>query len=183
MYATAGARWLRPLGVAVLLLAAAACSDDPPQAGAVKTPTPSAQSSTPTPTETPVEQQVEAAVRAYYAELTRAAQTNDTSTLKTMVAVGCPCYRAIRVIDGDRKRGETTPDAIFQLVSVQVHDVIASSASAETRTRDSAYRVLDRTGAVIDRIDAARTHLDLALIRNADGQWKVTNLFDLESSG
>jgi hypothetical protein len=181
MHVTTGTRWLRSLVIAVTLLGAAACSSDPPPAGSVGTPTPTLSSSTPTPTVTPVAQQVEDAVRAYYAELTRAAQTNDTSRLKPMLAKSCPCYRAVRVIDGNGRRGETTPDAAFQLTSVRVHDVIAQSASAETRTQDAAYKVFDHSGVAIDRIDAAQTHLDLSLIRTASGQWIVANLFDLES--
>src|SRR3954466_8045993 len=99
MHVTAGARWARSVVVVALMMGAAACSGDPPPAGAVKTPTPTMHSTTPTPTETPVAEQVETAVRAYYAELTRAAQTNDTSKLKTMLMKSCPCYRAVRVID------------------------------------------------------------------------------------
>jgi hypothetical protein len=186
MHVATGTRWVRSLVIVTLLLGAAACSSDPTPAGSVtpSSPTPSndTPSSSPSPTETPVEQQIEAAVRAYYAELTRAAQTNDTSKLKTMLAKSCPCYRAVRVIDANRRRGETTPDAVFDLVSIRIHDIVASSASAETRTKDSAYSVLDGSGSKIDRIGATRTHLDLALIKGTTGQWTVTNTFDMETS-
>jgi hypothetical protein len=74
------------------------CSDpDQPSTLPSDTPTPTSSSASPTPS-TP-EQEIEAAVRAYYAELQRAAQTNDTSVLKTMSTKGCPCYRPVRVID------------------------------------------------------------------------------------
>jgi hypothetical protein len=184
MHFITGTRAVRSLAIVALLLGAAACSGSPPPPGAViaSTPTPQTSTPAPSPTATPVDQQIETAVRAYYAELTRAAQTNDTSKLKTMLAKSCPCYRAVRVIDGNRRRGETTPDATFELISVRVHDVVASSASAETRTQDSFYKVFDRSGAAIDRIGATRTHLDLALIKNAAGQWSVTNTFDMENS-
>ena len=179
MHATAGARWLRPLGVAVLLLAAAACSDDPPPAGAVKTPTPSVQSSTPTPTETPVEQQVEAAVRAYYAELTRAAQTNDTSTLKTMLMKSCPCHNAVRILEHNTKVGRTTPDAAFSLHSVKVHDITGKAASAEVRYDVTGYDVLGRDGSVETHVAAQTSHLDLSLLEVGQA-WLVANIFDLE---
>ena len=63
------------VALVVIALTGAGCSDDPPEAGGLpsNSPSPSSTSSSPTPA-TP-EEQVEAAVRAYYAELTRAART------------------------------------------------------------------------------------------------------------
>ena len=179
MHGTAGTRWLRSLGIAVLLLAATACSGDPPPAGAVDTPTPSVQSSTPSPTPTPVEQQVEAAVRAYYAELTRAAQTNDTSVLKKMLRKTCPCYRAVRVIEAGARQGESTPDAKWTLKSVRVHDITGMAAVAEVNYQVSAYDVVDKSGVVIDHIGSRSSHLDLSLIQSGT-PWVVANIFDLE---
>ena len=176
---TAGTRWLRPLGVAVLLLAAAACSNDPPPAGAVRTSTPSVQSSTPTPTATPVEQQVEAAVRAYYAELTRAAQTNDTSTLKTMLMKSCPCHNVVRILEHNTQVGRTTPDAAFSLHSVKVHDITVKAASAEVRYDVSGYDVLRRDGSAKKDVAAQSSHLDLSLLEVGQA-WLVANVFDLE---
>ncbi len=54
-------------------LALVSCTDDP-KAGSVGTPSPTASSSS-SPTPSTPEAQIEAAVRAYYAELTKAAQT------------------------------------------------------------------------------------------------------------
>lgn len=169
--------------VIICLVLAAGCSSDPDKPGTISTSTPKVTSASPTPTETPVESQVEAAVRAYYAELTVAAQSNDSGQLSKMILKGCPCYRSVRVINGNRRRGETTPEANFALVTVKIHDVHAGSALAETRTRDSAYDVLDQSGKVIDRVDAARTHLDLSLVRKPSGAWVLANAFDLEPSG
>ncbi len=68
-------------GLALILgLALVSCTDDP-KPGTVGTPTATPSSSTPSPTPSTPEAQIEAAVRAYYAELTKAAQTNDTSEL------------------------------------------------------------------------------------------------------
>ncbi len=66
------------------------CSGDEPEAGRL-TPTPTSSSPTsidPSPTPTTPEQQVEAAVRTYYAELTRAAQTEDISRTSTTSDLG-----------------------------------------------------------------------------------------------
>jgi len=178
MHGTAGTRWLRSLGVAVLLLAAAACSGDPPPAGAVDTPTPSVHSSTPTPTPTPVEEQVEAAVRAYYAELTRAAQTLDTTTLRTMSRAGCPCSGSVRSIDKTRRIGHKIPDAAWTVEKLQVHDVIAQTAGAEVWYRVAAYQVLDGQGQVINQFPQRDKHVDLTLLTEGS-RWRISNVFDL----
>jgi hypothetical protein len=182
MHVTTGTRWVRSLMIVTLVLGAAACSSDPPPAGAVKTSTPTASSATPTPTPsvTPVDQQIEAAVRAYYAEIVRAARTDDTSTLQTMVAKSCPCYRTVNVIDKNRRQGEQTPKLAIDLQMVTVHDVVAGSGSAEVKTVDSAYDVLDGSGKFVEHIASARTHLDLSLVRTASGAWIVANFFNLE---
>ena len=179
MRAPAGT-WLRTgagllLGVALF----AGCSDDDPQAGELTpTPTTSSTTATPTPSATTPEQQVEGAVRTYYAELTKAAQTNDTTTLKTLTTKGCPCFRAAGVIDKNREQGETTPDASFVPTSVRIHDLEETTAGAEVRTEDSAYDVM-RDGEVVDHIAAVKTHLDLSLIKTTDGHWVIANEVNL----
>ena len=156
------------------------CSDpDEPSTLPSDTPTPTNSSASPTPS-TP-EQEVEAAVRAYYAELQRAAQTNDTSVLKTMSTKGCPCYRPVRVIDRNGKRGLTTPEAVFTVTSVRVHDLEGRSAVAEVKTIDGAYEVLDSQGAVIGEVPAREHFLDLTLVQKEKDRWIVVNEFDLMS--
>jgi hypothetical protein len=180
MHGTAGTRWLRALGVAVLLLAASACSGDPPPAGAVKSPTPSVTSTTPTPSPsaTPVEQQVELAVRAYYAELTRAAQTLDTTTLRTLTRASCPCTGSARSIDATRKIGHKIPQASWIVQRLRVHDLIAQSAGAEVWYLVAAYQVLDSQGEVINRFPRREKHVDLTLLTQGSS-WRISNVFDL----
>lgn len=178
MHRTAGTRWLRSLGVAVLLMAATACSGDPPPAGAVDTPTPSVQSSTPSPTATPVEEQVEAAVRAYYAELTRAIQTGDTSRLRGMLLKNCPCYGSVSSIDKLAAKNQQAPGAQIDVVGLKAHDVIAQSASAEVSYTVTAYNLIGQGGNVLNHIAARRDHVDLSLIRRDNG-WLVANVFNL----
>jgi hypothetical protein len=170
--------WLRAGLAAVLGLALfAGCTDDP-KPGTLKTPTAMPTSTTASTTATTPEAEVEATVRAYYVELTRAAQTNDTSKLKTMTTRGCPCYRSVKVIEGNKKAGESTPDAVFLLTSIKVHDVTHDTGSAEVRTSDAAYDVM-RNGKTVDHIAAATTHLDLSLVRSEDGRWVIGNEFNL----
>jgi hypothetical protein len=174
-----GSVLLRSLVIAVLALGAAGCSDDPEKPGTIPTPSPTESSTASTPTPTPVEAQVEAAVRTYYAELTRAAQTNDASRLKSMVMSSCPCYNAVKIIERNRREGETTPAARFTLRSAKVHDVNAKTAVAEVHYDVGAYDVLSRDGQVKTRIKAQSSHFDLSLLQ-VEGSWKVANVFDLE---
>jgi hypothetical protein len=169
-------RWAAGALVAAVVLAG--CSD-PDQPGTVPRTTPTPSTSSPSPSPTSTEDQVEAAVRAYYAELTRAVQTNDASMLKRMVARACPCYNAVKVVEGHAARGEMSPDTEYTLRSVRVHDVTGKLAAAEVRYRVNAYKVLDSSGNTIADIEAQRSHYDLSLAETKDG-WIIVNLFDLE---
>jgi hypothetical protein len=174
---------IRRPAVPVLVLAAlvsapgiVGCTGSDPQPATISTPptTPAAS----TPTATSPAQQVEAAVRAYYAELTHAAQTNETSVLKTLTTQGCPCYRSVGVITKNVAQGETTPDARFRVTFIKVHDLQATDAAAEVRTHGSAYDVM-RGSKVVDHVDATKSHLDLSLVKSSDGKWIIGNEFNL----
>ena len=163
------------------LLVVPACDDDPEQPGTLPTRsqslTPASTSASP---DTP-EEQVEAAVRAYYAELTRAAQTKDTSRLREMTTNGCPCRRPARIIDGFAKRGWSAPDAEFAVTLINVRDADSRQAVVEVKTADAPYSVVDRSGEVVDRIQSRTTHVDLSLISTTTGSWVIANEVDLEA--
>jgi hypothetical protein len=152
------------------------CTGSDPKPATISTPPTTPAPSTPSAT-SPA-QQVEAAVRAYYAELTHAAQTNDTSVLKTLTTKGCPCYRSVGVITKNVAQGEKTPDANFRVVSIRVHDLQSTDAAAEVRTHGSAYDVI-RGSKVVDHVDATNSHLDLSLVKSSDGKWIIGNEFNL----
>ena len=167
-------------GLTIILgLAVVSCTDEP-EPGTIDTPsaTPSSSSASPTPS-TP-EAQIEAAVRAYYAELTRAAQTNDTSKLATMVSRGCPCYGVVRAINKSETAGRTTPDAAWSVDSVRVHDIKGKTGLADVEYTVSAYDVINAKGKVIADYPETQSHVDLSLVAS-DGAWIIGNLFDLES--
>jgi hypothetical protein len=164
--------------IVTLVMGAAGCSNGPPPAGAVKSTTPTVETTTPSPTETPVEQQVEAAVRAYYAELTRAAQTLDTTNLKTLAEASCPCSGSAKSIDSTRKSGHRIPKASWTVRKLRVHDVIARSAGVEVWYRVASYTVLDGNGQVINRFPKRDKHVDLTLLNEGD-RWRLSNVFDL----
>jgi hypothetical protein len=162
------------------LLIVPGCTDDPEQPGTLPTRSPS-----PTPTTTSAspatpEEEVEAAVRAYYAELTRAAQTNDTEQLRGMVTRRCPCYRPIRVIESGAERGEITPDAEWTVTRLRVHDVEPGTALVEVEYEVSAYDVVDTSGDVLGHVGGQRSHFDLSLVKTGS-RWVISNLVNLEA--
>ena len=174
----------QPLALMTLLLAVsvglAACSEPTPAAKVPRSSaSPSTTTASPSPTKLTPAQEVEAAVRAYYAELTRAAQTNDTSRLKKLIHKNCPCYGAVRSIDATANRGRTTPDAAWTVREVKVHDVTEGLAGAEVRYTVHAYASRDGSGKVINRFPQQDAHFDLSLVRS-DGKWILSNLFNLE---
>jgi hypothetical protein len=156
------------------------CTGSDPTPATISTPPTPAPS---TPSATSPAQQVEAAVRAYYAELTRAAQTNDTSVLKTLTTKGCPCYRSVTVIDRNARRGYQTPDASFSVVGITVHDVEPKNAAAQVRTSEAPYDVIDKSDKKIGHVSTRRRFLDLSLVQAPSGQWIIANEFDLKGSG
>jgi len=157
------------------------CSDpDQPSTLSTDAPTPTSSSSSPSPSPETVEQEVEAAVRAYYAELTRAARTQQTARVKRLMATGCPCYQVAKAIDATRRSGRTTPDAAWEVQSIQVHDVEPGLAVAEVKYEVSAYRVLNEKNNVVDRYPRQQEHVDLSFVTFDEG-WIIGNLVDLES--
>jgi len=177
----AAGRLRRCVLAALVLGLVVACSDpDQPSTLPSDTPKPTSSSSSASPSPETVEQEVEAAVRAYYAELTRAAQTNDTTLLKTMSTKGCPCYRPVRVIERGMARGEITPNAEWTITSLKVHDIEDGLALAEVRYNVSAYDVVDESGELVAQVKAQSSHYDLSMVRT-DRRWIVGNVFDLES--
>jgi hypothetical protein len=158
---------------------ATGCSDpDPPGTLPKTSPVPVSSTASPSLTPSTPAQQVEAAVRTYYAHLTRASVTNDTRVLKTLTVTACPCYRAVQVIDAGAARGERAPDAKWNVDTVRVHDVIDTTAAAEVHYRVTGYDVLSSSGKVLAHIDPQTSHLDLSLVKTGHG-WVITNAFDL----
>lgn len=166
--------------LALLAAPLAACGGDSEQPTVLKPQDRASASASPSPSATGPAAEVEAAVRTYYEKLTAAAQSNDTRGLTALVAPACPCAQAIKVIKGNARKGQTTPDAEFVVQSVRPHDIEGGVAVAEVEYQASAYDVLGKNGDVISSIDAHRSHLDLSLVKSAAGTWVVTNVTDLE---
>lgn len=159
----------------------AGCSEEPGRAGTLPSrtasPTPTTTSASPTPTT--VEEQVEAAVRAYFAEVTHAAETNDTSRLRHLSTKGCPCYGYVRSFDKLRRQGKYLEGAVWTVDEIRVHDRIGDTALAEVRYTVSPYVARDKNARVLRRFDQQSRHLDFSMVRTEQG-WIVGNTFDLE---
>jgi hypothetical protein len=166
----------------VLGLLAAGCSSEPDQPATLPDGKPTAKSTSASPSPMTPEEEVEAAVHAYYAELTRAAQTNDTTVLRTLTTRGCPCFRPVNVIERNEAEGRRTPDASFAVSRLVVHELDGASASVEVKTVETAYRVINRADEVIGRVPARSNHLELSLVRSDKGAWIVANEFNLGGS-
>jgi hypothetical protein len=180
MHGCAESRWLRSLAIAVLLLGAAACNDDPPQAGAVQTPTPSVESSTPTPTptETPVEQQIESTMRAYFEAANRMFRSGDVSQLQSFSADSCPCRKITRDVAKVEAGGGRYEGTRYLVQRINVHDVIADSAAAEVTAKVPPYKVIGRSGRVLEDSSGGELHTDFSLIRQGE-RWVVSNAVNL----
>jgi hypothetical protein len=178
--------WLRRSGsarsagfVLALVVVAAGCTSEPDQPATLPEDTPTATSATASPRPMTPEQEVEAAVRAYYDELTRAAQTQETARLKGMMTRGCPCYGYVESIERTRRRGESAPAAAWSLRSVRIHHLEGATAAAEVEYRVEPYALLDGDGDEIRRFPARTGHVDLSLV-NSSGNWVIGNVFNLE---
>jgi hypothetical protein len=180
MHVTTGTRWVRSLMIVTLVLGAAACSGDPPPAGAVKTSTPTASSATPTPTPsvTPVDQQIEATMRAYFEAANSMFRTGQVSELESFSAASCPCRKITRdvakvVADGGRYKGTR-----YLVKRMTVHDVIADSAAVEVTAGVPPYKVISGSGRVLENSSGGELHTDFSLIREGT-RWVVTNAVNL----
>jgi hypothetical protein len=169
------------LGVALVAIAltGAGCSDDPPQAGRLPSdsPSPTSTSASPTP-ETP-EEQVEATMRAYFAETNKAFQTGDVRKLKAMSTAGCPCRRAAESIEKTIKSGGRFEGLRYDVTSIEVHDVDGGSALAEVRADLPPYKVFDGDGDVTEDSPGGTLHTDFSLSRSESGRWIIGNSLNL----
>jgi hypothetical protein len=175
-------------GTAVLagLLAAAgltACSGSDPKPGTLSpSPSPSTSNASPSPSATTPEQQIEAAVRAYYAELLKGVQTSDASGLRPLVTKSCPCFSAVKTLDENRAKGLSGPDAELTLASVEVHDVEKKLAGAKVDYSVGAYGLVNSNGDIVQQIKARHDVLDLTLVLAPGGSWRIANVANLDAS-
>ena len=176
----------RRSGVAVALAAGlmtvlSACSD-PAQPATLPSKSATATTAAPT-TSTPepptAEEEVEQFIRDYYAELTRAARTQDVSRLKKLSTRGCPCYVYVQAIRSSKSQGLTTPDVEWRAESVVVRVVNEADAVVGVQQVLEPYDALDRQGKVIEHYALQEAKVDFSLVKT-NGGWIIGNTVNLD---
>jgi hypothetical protein len=168
-------RWPAGALVAALVLTAA-CSDAPGKPAVL--PTASSTSSS-TSTSTPIARdpraEVEAFVRAYYAEVNRALVSGRTENLARYSTSDCSCRRLIAYIDSKFAGGKTLRNARFELSGFEVIDVTSQRADVGFVISAPAYEVLDGAGRVVERIDSNSAEEVMTLLKR-DQSWVVVTI-------
>lgn len=165
------------VGLALVALAAAGCTKE--HAGALPsvsaTPTATATSATPTTTATTPAQQIAAAARAYYAALTRAGATGDTTALRALVAPACDCRQSIDYIDQEHRAGHHFTTA-YRVDKVQTHDVANAAGAATVTVTYAPSKVVDAQGRTVRTIPGETAAGRDLVFRREGGRWLVTRV-------
>ena len=126
------------------------------------------------------EQQVEAAVRAYYAEVNRALSSGQTTQLAMLSHPQCSCRRLVTYIS-EKWEGGALRGARYELKLVKAHPPLGGVLSALVSYSVSAYDVLDRSGRVIEQVEGVEfSQKDVSLQRNAAGNLVFTRVVNLQ---
>ncbi len=171
-------------GTAVLagLLAAAgltACSGSDPKGGHISgSPTPSRSSASPSATATTPEQQVQATMTDYFDTTNEAITTGDVTELRSFSTSACPCRKAAKTIESTISSGGHFEDLRYEVTSIKVHDLGASTAGAEVVATLAPYKVFDGDGKVTEDSPGGELHTDYSLVRSGD-RWIIGNAVDL----
>lgn len=176
----------RQLALALALGAVlAACSDDgdkPQVLPSVTTPSPT-PSKSPAPSVSPTGSDasaagVEAFIKSYYAEINRAIETGDVSTLTSYSVPACPCRRLVESIR-EKTTGSRIQGGEFTLSTVSPHDVTPTLAGAEVLYDVAKAEVVKSDGRVIETVKAAPgARDDISVVRYND-RWLVSNVLIL----
>lgn len=163
---------------ALVLSALLGCSD--PKAGTLPTPSPSTSLST-SPTgsataSTTVSAQVEIAVRAYYDALQAAVQepARKTDALAKLIDPVCACRQIVEVLQDEARKGRRA-DYTLTVTRVAVPDASPSRGTATVTIAQSAGRLYDSSGRVVDKVSATTSTYFIEL-RNSSGQWRIARV-------
>jgi predicted lipid-binding transport protein (Tim44 family) len=168
------------LAVALVALLAAGCSDE--KAGGLP-PITSPSSTAPSPTATATATkaaatpaaQIEAAARAYYAELTRAGETGDAATLRRMIDPDCECAKTIDYLAEEARKGHRFTTK-YRVDGVSTHDVTATAGFATVTLTYAKSAIVDRSGKVVRSLPGqTKVGRDLGFTREGE-RWVLTQL-------
>lgn len=140
------------------------------------TPTPPGSSSA-SPSSSPAAE-AEAAVRAYYAEINRAASTGQVTELERRIKPECSCARLVRYIEQKWAAGSLR-GAVFTVQKAEARTATDSSAQVIISYSVTRYQVLDRAGKVTETVAAVpSTSAEVRLARE-ETRWVVTEVLGL----
>jgi hypothetical protein len=167
------AAWALVAGVLV-----AGCSD-PDQPGTVPRTTPTPLTSTPSPTPTSVEAQLEATIRAYFAASNEMFATGEVSKVREFSGASCPCRRISNNVEKVVSEGGRYEGAAYKVTSVNVHDVAGATAAVEVKADVKPYRVIARSGKVIEDSPGGHLHTDYSFVQQGT-TWLIVNAVNLK---
>lgn len=166
------------VGAATVLVACvvllAACSGSGDSAAPVPTLAPSATSSA-SPTKSTPEQQVEAAVREYYAAMDVAIRTGDIGSFKAITTEDCVCRDFATGVQNIFRGGSTSGAgvSVVRIKDANAHDRIGA-ATATVKT--AAYTVTTKNG-VQRSYPGGSDEALVGLVRSAaSADWKVESI-------
>ena len=171
------------VALALVALVAAGCSDDkagglPPLSSTPSTPVTTSAPATATAsatTATSPAQQIEAAARAYYAELTRAGESGDAAKLRTMIDPKCGCAKSLDYLASEARQGHRFTTK-YRVEAVKTHDVTADAGFATVTLSYAKSAVVDRSGKVVRSLPGeTNAGRDLGFKREGD-RWVLTQL-------
>ncbi len=169
------------LAVALVALLAAGCSDEkagglPPITSPSST-APSPTSASPTATASP-RQEVEAAVRRYFAVLAEAGQSGDVSALDPLLGDKCTCREQVNYIKSEAAKGNRITTE-YTVDAVRADDVSGSAAVVTATFSAPASAVVDSKGKVVRRLDALkRIGVEMGL-RRVGERWVIERVVRL----
>jgi hypothetical protein len=167
-------RWPAGALVAVLVFTTA-CSDAPGKPAVLPTAsTTSSSTPTPTPTARDPRAEVEAFVRAYYAEVNAAAASGNTAALNSYSSLTCGCRRLLEYIRDKWQQGSLR-NVDYRIDNLRVSRIDAGNAEIAAKVRIGAYEVLDRSGRVVERV-AEESGTDLLELARLGDRWIVQNI-------
>ncbi len=157
-------------------LALTACSGSADRASPLPTPTTSSpKSATPTPKPSTAKQEVEAAVREFYAALDVALRTGETNRYLVATVASCNCRDFVRQVEANFVAGRF-PGAGASVVDVGRVDVHGSAAAATVVYEIHPYTEV-RDGRTVRSFPRRERNVSLGLVKR--GTWKVSSSIDL----
>jgi hypothetical protein len=155
----------------LLLLPTQACTTDHPSHPHFPTPTP-------TPISTDPQARAETFAHQYFATLTKAAKSRDTTQLQAISGPDCVvCRQEIDFVNGMKANDQSTDLSDVGVEDVKLVESTDTTVAALVTTREPAYHVIDSHGQVVKSEPAYRVQFQMGF-RFADARLTLVYLMD-----